>query len=246
MEVIKNLSIAATFISVILLASAFTSFLLNLIKGLKNKNVIGTRKLKFAFLSILAMAVFIYFTVSSCVLWNRTAEPSPYNTFVYLNDDSPSCNMSSMTFNGIPYYPVYTDIIKNDVQINYPTEYQDSYYNKFISDGFLTAYLIVAIVLFIVSTVILIFSLVEGFSSDERSSLIRALIVTPIFLSSIFYGVVSTYSSCHPFKEHIKYYTYYNKDGIQYTDDHNKVIKEIVYRQDVIDAITEMNDKNKQ
>ena len=246
MELIKNLSIIATLISAILLASAFTSFLLNLIEGLRNKGEKGTRKLKFAFLSILAMAVFIYFTVSSCVLWSRTAEPSPYNTFVYLNDDSSSYNMSSMAPNGIPYCPVYTDIIKNDVQINYPTEYQNSYYNKFISDGFLTAYLIVAIVLFIVSTVILIFSLVEGFSSDERNSLIRAIIVIPIFLSSIFYGAVSTYSSSNPFKEHIDYYIYYNKDGIQYTDDHNKVIKEIVYRQDVIDAIAEMNNRNKQ
>ena len=246
MEVIKNLSIAATFISVILLASAFTSFLLNLIGGLKNKNVIGTRKLKFAFFSILAMAVFIYFTVSSCILWNRTAEPSPYNDFVYLNDDSPSCNPSSMPLKGIPYYPVYTDIIKNDVQINYPTEYQDSYYNRFISDGFLIAYLIVAVVLFIASIITLIYSLVEGFGYDDRKYFIRAIIVIPIFLSSIFYGIVSFYSSNDPFKEHITYYAYYSKDGIQYTDDHNKVIKEIVYRQDVIDAITEMNDKNKQ
>lgn len=246
MEVIKNLSIVATLISVILLASAFTSFLLNLIEGLRNKNEKGTRKLKFAFLSILAMVVAIYFTVSSCVLWNRTAEPSPYNNFVYLNDDSPSCNPSSMPLNGIPYYPVYTDIIKNDVQINYPTEYQDSYYNRFISDGFLIAYLLVAIGLFIVTTVTLIFSLIEGFSYNDRGYFIRAIIAIPIFLSSIFYGVVSIYSSSDPFKEHITYYTYYSKDGIQYTDDHNKVIKEIVYRQDVIDAITEMNDKNKQ
>ena len=228
------------------MASAFTAFLFNLIEGLKNKNEKGTRKLKFAFLDILAIVVFIYFTASSCVLWNRTAEPSPYNNFIYLNDDSPSCNMSSMPLNGIPYYPVYTDIIKNDVQINYPTEYQDSYYNKFISNGFLVTYLLVAIVLFIITIVTIIYSLIDGFGSDKRSSLIRAIIITPIFLSSIFYGVVSTYSSCHPFKEHIKYYTYYNKDGIQYTDDHNKVIKEIVYRQDVIDAIAEMNDRNKQ
>lgn len=246
MEVIKNLSIIATFISVVLLASAFTAFFFNLIEGLKNKNEKGTRKLKFAFLDILAIVVFIYFTVSSCVLWNRTAEPSPYNNFVYLNDDSPSCNLSSMTLNGIPYYPIYTDIIKNDVQINYPTEYQDSYYNKFISDGFLTAYSIVAVALFIATIATLISSLIDGFISDKRSSFIKALIVTPIFLSSIFYGFVSIYSSLHPFKEHTKYYVYYNKDGIQYTDDHNKVIKEIVYRQDVIDAIAEMNDKNKQ
>ncbi len=245
MEVIKNLSIIATLISVILLAAAFTSFFFNLIEGLRNKGEEGTRKLKFAFLGILAMVVFIYFTVSSCVLWNRTAEPSPYNTFVYLNDDSPSCNMSSMPLRDTPYYPVRTDIIKHDVQINYPTEYQDSYYNKFISDGFLAAYLMVAIVLFIVTIVTLISSLIEGFTSDKRDYFIRAIIVTPIFLSSIFYGVVPFYCSCNPFKEHTNYYAYYNKDGIQYTDDHNKVVKEIVYRQDVIEAIAEMNDKNK-
>lgn len=246
MEVIKNLSMAATLISVLLLTFSFTDFICNLIEGLKNKSEKGTRKLKLAFLDILAITVFIYFTVSSGVLWNRTAEPSPYNTLVYLNDDSSSYNMSSMAPNGIPYYPVWTDIIKNDVQINYPTEYQNSYYNKFISDGFLVAYLIVAIFLFIVATATLISSLIAGFSSDERSYFIRALIFTPIFLSSIFYGVVSTYSLDNPFKEHIDYYIYYNKDGIQYTDDHNKVVKEIVYRQDVIDAIAEMNDRNKQ
>lgn len=246
MEVIKNLSMAATLISVIFLAVSFTDFICNLIEGLKNKGEKGTRQLKSAFLDILAIVVFIYFTVSSGVLWNRTDEPSPYNDFVYLNDDSPSCNMSSMPLKYVPYYPIFTDIVKHDIQINYPTKDQDSYYNKFVSDGFLVVYLLVAIVLFIVTTVTLIFSLIGGFSSDDRSSLIRAIIVTPIFLSSIFYGVVSTYSSCHPFEEHINYYAYYNKDGIQYTDDHNKVIKEIVYRQDVIDAIKEKNDKEKQ
>ena len=187
MEVIKNLSIIATFISAILFSAAFTVFLFNLIEGLKNKSEKGTRKLKFAFLDILAMAVFIYFTVSSCVLWNRTAEPSPYNDFVYLNDNSPSCNMSSMQLKYTPYYPIYTDIVKHDIQINYPTEYQDSYYNKFISNGFLAAYLIIALVLFIVTITTLIASLIEGYSNDRRSSFIRALIVTPIFLSSIFY-----------------------------------------------------------
>lgn len=240
MESIRIMSNIIGVSAIILLVCSIIGFGFNLIFGLINDNNKGKKHLTVSFFFIVAIVFCIFILVTSTIV-NKKNKPSEWVDFTYLLDNTNTYNLGGIYLLDLPMYPVRTDLINNDIIINMP--YEKSHFEPFISEGLLLAIALGAAVLAILSVTTFCRFLVDGLGQyGDRQELIYSLMSIPFVLLSAFYAFFAVYITTNNSKVHTHSYVYYSENGIQYTDNYNEVIKEIVYRQDIVDMFKEKDE----